>query len=67
MFTKKTVSTKRLYKTWMLLCRNQDIEEMLEDGRLKNLGVGGSYLHKGRCETGLFEFYKNIGEKTDKG
>ena len=31
MFVKKTASTKRLYKTWMLLCRNQDIEEMLEE------------------------------------
>lgn len=31
MFAKKTASTKRLYKTWMLLCRNQDIEEMLEE------------------------------------
>ena len=31
MFAKKTASTKYLYKTWMLLCRNQDIEEMLEE------------------------------------
>lgn len=31
MFAKKTTSTKRLYKTWMLLCRNRDIEEMLKE------------------------------------
>ncbi len=31
MFAKKTASTRRLYKTWMLLCRNRDIEEMLEE------------------------------------
>lgn len=31
MFAQKTTSAKSLYKTWMLLCRNQDIEEMLEE------------------------------------
>ena len=31
MFVKKTTSTRQLYKTWMLLCRNQDVEEMLEE------------------------------------
>lgn len=31
MFVKKTVNAKRLYKTWMLLCRNRDIKEMLEE------------------------------------
>lgn len=31
MFAKKTSSTKHLYKTWMLICRNKDIEEMLEE------------------------------------
>lgn len=31
MFAKKTTNKKYLYKTWMLLCRNQDIEEMLEE------------------------------------
>lgn len=31
MFAKKTASTKHLYKTWMLLCSNQDIGEMLEE------------------------------------
>lgn len=31
MFVKKTASKKRLYKTWMLVCCNQDIEEMLEE------------------------------------
>lgn len=30
MFVKKTTGTKHLYKTWMLECHNQDIEEMLE-------------------------------------
>ena len=29
MFVKKTVNEKRLYKTWMLLCNNQDSKEML--------------------------------------
>lgn len=31
MFVQKTASSRRLYKTWMLSCRNQDIEEMLEE------------------------------------
>jgi hypothetical protein len=29
MFVKKTTGTNHLYNTWMLECRNQDIEEML--------------------------------------
>lgn len=37
MFVRKTTSTKRLYKTWMLLCRNRDVEEMLEE-TLTNMG-----------------------------
>lgn len=31
MFVRKTTSTKRLYKTWMLVCRNRDVEEMLKE------------------------------------
>ena len=31
MFVKKTTSKKSPYKTWMLLCRNEDVEEMLKD------------------------------------
>ena len=31
MFVRKTASVKRLYKTWMLVCRNRDVEEMLEE------------------------------------
>lgn len=31
MFAKKAAGTKNLYKTWMLLCNNQDIVEMLEE------------------------------------
>ncbi len=31
MFAKKETSSEHLYKTWMLLCRNEDIEEMLKE------------------------------------
>lgn len=31
MFVRKTASTKRLYRTWMLVCRNRDVEEMLKE------------------------------------
>ena len=31
MFAKKKAGTRQLYKTWMLLCRNRDVEEMLEE------------------------------------
>lgn len=31
MFAKKKTSLEHLYNTWMLLCRNEDIEEMLKE------------------------------------
>lgn len=31
MFVRKTSNPKRLYKTWMLVCRNQDITDMVKE------------------------------------
>ncbi len=64
MFAKKTVSTKRLYKTWMLLCRNQDIEEMLEE-TLSNMEKVINYPQLTESITVDYTDDNTINENTD--